>query len=68
MARQRRIAARRSGMLERPVGVSVNYGIYFSVDQRAYPRQLASPQARATVIATRLAAALTALRWALRRR
>lgn len=69
MARQRRIAAaRQNGAPAQQVSVSVNYGIYFSVDRRSFPREQGSPQARATIIATRLTAALTALRWALRRR
>jgi hypothetical protein len=67
-ARERSIDARqRGGGLMQYVGESVNYGAYVTVDQRLYARQQASPRARATIIAIRLAAALTALRWAFRR-
>jgi hypothetical protein len=58
---------RRGGGLAQHASESVNCGAYVTVDQRLYVRQQASPRARATIIATRLAAALTALRWAFRR-
>lgn len=45
-----------------------NHGAYFTVHERLYPRERASPRTRATIIAIRLAAALVALRWAWRRR
>jgi hypothetical protein len=61
--REQRVATRR---LTQEANGSVNYGAYVTVYQRSYVRQQSSPRARATVIATRLAAALTALRWALR--
>ena len=42
-------------------------GAYFTVHERLYPLERASPRTRATIIAIRLTAALVALRWALRR-
>lgn len=67
MARERRIGARQhGGRLAQRASESANCGAYFTVDQRLYTHKQDSPRARATSIATRLAAALTALRWAFR--
>jgi hypothetical protein len=46
----------------------VKHGTYVTIGQRSYASQQVSPRFRAMIIANRLAAALMALQWALRRR
>ena len=69
-ARERRVVVRLDGgfVSQQRSDSVTNNGSYVTVDQRLYVHKHEHPRERAMMIATRLAAALIALRWSLRRR